>query len=685
MGDLGEGAGGCVTFFSKSIFSTKVLAKHIPFEIVLRDQSVSELYIQDKIARQSSFNTGRTLISQLEEVLHKPLERGFLQDDVLVMPIENPDEERPMRLAGGYENFIVNNRIGGRRCVFPSGFSLQSYVLMNHTVDRGSVGSAFLNFCLSLKVLWALFWGIYHDMWNSCKTSAKATATMWKRIVEFSSIANMNHGPFRSSAWGQAKRETLTHVLETETTDSPAFREAAIQQAEFEERSTSAMDWDYWWKRVATIRSCLEAGLVCKWARWHSIEECWLYFKKEIWLLKYVLGFMNPNHALDLVRQESTQMFDADLAEQMTSSKNSLIARAPGHITQDLVDSMEIFCGCTEAIRQRYKHLTTEVKTPEQGRKETIHLVNHAWDDECKATMRQSLCNRELVVRVCGTEYNSARSLKNASLLASFTFNLIAERAIRELPQLLQYPGVAASVLDEDPACAGQARVERRRDLAVLLEGEKKARLGDPVMVRILACITWKRHAIVRLFLECVEREADGPITNESDSNCIAEAMVTRCSDEKGPEDVHQHIRDLTRARRHKHVTMAAIMDQQTRSGVLEARGISGPVVTHEAIAAKAWQSIKDRAQSKMRFTAQPEHWPNAMQAMLNPKLDWPSPTVVGMANSLCAWSWMQQLHDLRSLFIAEAWWSRLLSRLDLVVDQREDAHCIVLYAGGTS
>ena len=72
----------------------------------------------------------------------------------------------------------------------------------------------------------------------------------------------------------------------------------------------------------------------------------------------------------------------------------------------------------------------------------------------------------------------------------------------------------------------------------------------------------------------------------------IAKAFNVRLPDEKAPEDVHQHIRDLTRARRHKHVKMSTIYDKQTHCGVLEARGVHCPQVPLEAVAQQAWRCV---------------------------------------------------------------------------------------------
>lgn len=64
-------------------------------------------------------------------------------------------------------------------------------------------------------------WGPFHDQWNSIKMA------IWRAVVRFSSVANINHGPFRSGCWGKGKQTALrggSFALE-----SASWREARAQ------------------------------------------------------------------------------------------------------------------------------------------------------------------------------------------------------------------------------------------------------------------------------------------------------------------------------------------------------------------------------------------------------------------------------------------------------------------------
>ena len=67
-------------------FLSPVVRKFIPTELVLRDQGITELYVQDKLTRVSSFSLLRVVAAQVEAIFPDPLARGVLPNTVLVGP-----------------------------------------------------------------------------------------------------------------------------------------------------------------------------------------------------------------------------------------------------------------------------------------------------------------------------------------------------------------------------------------------------------------------------------------------------------------------------------------------------------------------------------------------------------------------------------------------------------------------
>jgi hypothetical protein len=295
-----------------------VCEKHVPIEIVLRDQSVSELYILDKIERQASHQLLRAIVTQLEGLFPDPIRRSRLADTVRVGRLVNPDERRSRDAVG--LPVIVNDSAGTSVPVFPPDFDLRSYLTVNNTIDRGSTGAALMAFVMTHGYLWTVYWGFFHDLWNSIKNAAKHVGGFWNYLVKFSSICNINHGPFRSGAWGKTKQSAHKSYMDKTTVNTESFREAARKTAALLGKAcVTEDDYAYWYRYASRLPSCVAAGPVCKFARWMSIEECWLYYRSEMWFLKEVFQHMNPDEAQRLVQAASTQLLDAELAEHMTS------------------------------------------------------------------------------------------------------------------------------------------------------------------------------------------------------------------------------------------------------------------------------------------------------------------------------------------------------------------------------
>ena len=80
----------------------------MPVEVLLRYESFANLYVQDKVERQSSFNLGRTVVAQIAELVPNPLARGTLPAAVSVQAITNTSESRQVVEGGAYGPNIVN-------------------------------------------------------------------------------------------------------------------------------------------------------------------------------------------------------------------------------------------------------------------------------------------------------------------------------------------------------------------------------------------------------------------------------------------------------------------------------------------------------------------------------------------------------------------------------------------------
>ena len=178
-------------------------------------------------------------------------------------------------MLDGHNLVVEDERAGTREPVFPADFQLDDCFLVHHHIDRGSTGGSLIFFGIHQGYMWTVSWGFFHDMWNSIKNSAKHFngSNWWKMVTKFSSISNLNHGPYRSGAWGKSKQTYHKRYMDSHTENSADFRSAADKTAQLLGQYATSMDYSYWCTAMGKLPSCCEAGPVCKHARWHSIEQ----------------------------------------------------------------------------------------------------------------------------------------------------------------------------------------------------------------------------------------------------------------------------------------------------------------------------------------------------------------------------------------------------------------------------
>ena len=633
--------------------------KLLPMEAIFRDQGVSELFVKDKMVRQATHALLRAVITQLEGLFPDPLARGKLSPDVRVQAHGSPADKT---ITEDGKLKVVNDRTGLKQDVFPHDFSLDNHLVLTHTVDRGSTGGALLFFMISQGYLWTVAWGFFHDMWNSIKNAAKKTANgkWWKTILQFASVANLNHGPFRSGAWGKSKQIFHKRYMESHTSDSLDFVEAAKKTAYLAGLDATDLDYDYWFNVMGRLPSCTEAGPVCKFARWHSIEQCWKYYRHEMWFLKEVLLSMDPQEAQKHVASASTQMVDAELAEKLTTDKGGLVVRAPSYITQNLIDSMDMFAAVTDPLKTYSSSKAENVKTVEANIENQHELMAGGWEDQFIDIIRAAFFDLHLLLNL-DADVGDQRSADNIAELAAFALQLMTERAIRVLPELFQHPACSVQALHPDPQVAKNAVREFSDHLRILLDAEHKFLAGiDLGLKNILADIVWKDNQTVRLFLHLCASDVES--SSYDASTRMARAMHSKLGDEKAPEDIHQHVRDAQRCRRHKVLTGVAIHHTQLLSGVLQSRNLQVQQVPIEAVANECWRSQRFNSKTRQhKYNAAPKYFPKELNALLDGRNKWPAATVEQRAQSYLAWAWLKGWGTRPPAEVPESPWSSRL------------------------
>jgi len=169
--------------------------KFVPIEAVLVDRSLSELYIQDKFERRSSYELLRALIIAQESVFTKPITRGILQYAGCLKIVLKSSQTCVTAASGTV--YFTDTVTRQATPIFSCDFDVRDLFITNHVIDRGSNSAAVLNFGLAHGMLWALWRGVYHDMWHAVKQAAKGTKTMWRKVLKFAAMTILSHGPFQ--------------------------------------------------------------------------------------------------------------------------------------------------------------------------------------------------------------------------------------------------------------------------------------------------------------------------------------------------------------------------------------------------------------------------------------------------------------------------------------------------------
>ena len=678
-----NGLGGSLTFRGPPSWQLEVVSRCQPIPEIWRDTHVAELFIEDRVTRRSTLHLLKTIAVQLEQLLGSDaLARCRLPSNVHVRSVE-PGERR-VTVSG--VDFIASTGNRTAQRVMPSDFDCRSLLVVHHVVDRCSTNCAGLHFLQAQNFAMIATFGALHDDWNACKTAAKRTDGWWPEIIKFAAVANLSKGPFRSGAWGKALQQTLHEYVSTRTSEDSGFRAAVRRQQELDGGNPDASDAAFaqWWSTFSKLRSAHESGPACKFSRWCSIQDSWDFYKGDLYLLKEVLEHMTPEAATDSLHRTEDVAAGLrlnEVAAAMSCSKEGLLKRCPRHITQRLTDVMQMFCCCTSAFREQYTFRTVEVKTIDDSCCLYANFQKGGWIRPLRAMVAHTLYNADVLRKIGVWNAHDERASRSAREMAAMVVNMFYENCIRQAGQALQ-PPLGFINMCATPGRAVANRTVHAQDYARLLDAEQKAACGDADLAAVVQDVVWRSWALPRLMFEvCRKEQVTHPHSNGPESRHLLRALFRKLGDEKGAEDLHQHIRDLSRCRRSKVVGLVSAFSAILRSGVVEARTETTSAMPLAAVAAKAWRSMERREKTRHLFKSAPASWPPELTPLLlNKTRAWPSPTVPTYCESMLAWQRIRTCATGRHA--AASWWGRLLPRKSVVVTTSDGQSFIPLFPG---
>ena len=126
--------------------------------------------------------------------------------------------------------------------------------------------------------------------------------------------------------------------------------------------------------------------------------------------------------------------------------------------------------------------------------------------------------------------------------------------------------------MHEDVTVAMANRSLIARDYHTVVEAENRAATCES-WAMLLENVVWQRWAVTRLTFTLLNvEEASGRRNFSEQLLHLLAALFKQIPDEKGAEDIHQHVRDIPRGNRNKGVSCVSLFNACLLSGVVETR-----------------------------------------------------------------------------------------------------------------
>ena len=133
------------------------------------------------------------------------------------------------------EYVVYNETTGDMHIVAPLEALRVKYHIMTHVVDRSSINSALLQFCVADGFLFAVVWGWFHGFHSSSTNTMKKACKgrPWQCVLGYPIVPNLNYFPYKSGQASTDTRAMLDAYLSTHTWRSLGFQRIKRSFARF--------------------------------------------------------------------------------------------------------------------------------------------------------------------------------------------------------------------------------------------------------------------------------------------------------------------------------------------------------------------------------------------------------------------------------------------------------------------
>lgn len=598
-----------------------------------------------KLVRLEGFKEIKALSSALESIGVK-LADFKVPEGLICRPLK-PQE---FRLTGPDGHIYIQNADTKEITPeVPLHLDLGSLPCLVSMSDQGPniIGATnYLQYSQQAPLFLALF-DPYHRAWNDMKTALKrAKCSAWKTVLELTLVANLNYGPFGSSAWHWKKKSKLEDFMLTKNASSANWQQ--YQHLICQERRmfepTTPEEQHSLFETWRTLDSFNIKGPLIKLMRWFSWFESMSFHAGELWSTKMILedALEQKEEASEKEVEPLPKQTDHQKELRELKKRKGTWRLAPELINRKNMAIKDIVMAVGKSTWQLFASRARDITSPAHVLEHNISCAaNDFWKQELVEMIATSLFDtrfqQHLQPQFC---YHDKTLEWHADL-----FSKLLETRAQSLSAFYCLPPNSYNhVLAPSPEVVRQAHKLAIGHWAKLLDAEAAENEGQEI--KPLRAMHWRLNPLNRCLLMAFEQdEAQKKVcTMDSAARRLQLAIGKNLGDSRVIENVHQHGRDLFRQSKAKTIGNTSIMANALRSGVLDGRDV--PMV-NAVLAEKAygeqWKSTKKESVVQSMRSKQ-KKMPLEMQKMMVAQKGthtWPTPSAGSLFQSVASTQWL--------------------------------------------
>ena len=567
--------------------------KHLdPYEFEMNEELRARVLAR-KLERLSALREWQGISNMLLQHTRKSIDDFRMPSDTLVGRLK-PGYTRLVVTSDPSINreWIVNDSdTSGELLAVPDACDPGELNQLTVQLDSGSIGRAGAAYCtnqLGYNVF--VVWDKYHRNIRDLKlaTEQSANGDINRALLHMIFVLSLKSKPYGSGTWYELKRALMLYFLQVETVESRIFRvfgPLIVKDWPGMNALNCEADWQVLWDSLPEAPGFDGKSEPVKAARWYSVNARHQDEKASFWVLKMLLvhhfGKFESLHSLDDVEYNLEPCHEDPRKElDVLKSNTGGMALAEKVLTPWLHQNFRIYIHVSWACWNWFSDQVERVKTPADGVKQYWKWSKGQWIEEIVDLFRNSFASHESLKDI-GLDWNCSRSMLPihvdvAQRIADFAFRLSGNRCF-SMTRYEEMPYSYSGLLMSSAAAKEAAMTRMKQDCELLYKLESVAStvpaaatlLDDtsdlfPTPVRLLF-ITFCRHKWN---------------VNAVPGLRVLASMLEIIPDSKSVEDVHQHVRDLTRVSRTLCLHVINRQKACVDSTILEMRGIDHSPVT---------------------------------------------------------------------------------------------------------